>query len=412
MTKKNKKSKFSIFFGLFSIVATTAGIAVSCAQGSTPSNLNPQQEKAKDNFQAITKNDNKSNVILLNDNDFTLRNDSFLGVDYAINAIADGILGPDNKVSKMSIFDLSHLSKLSANNFNFSGEDRRTANNYDFVANYAPYLGNLAAIGFLPTTVINFNKETTVPSYIQKIITDNKVNEEFNTGPATFGNNEATSKAQWVSRNPNTILDFSKLSKPDEYGFKNSLANPTSFGADISKEIRAEGQTAINTAKLWDLMPAIKSLIQEVSNVVTNKDGSNIFGITGTNPAAVLTTIQKNYDAKIKEFKDEMNARKIATPTVSFWGKGYGPNTVNNSESYNEYGPGYSAGFFPSWLYGSADNELGFKLAVPEDSNFKFGVFDNGGFNSAGWITTGSYNPNAVQAAFKKSSDYVFVALN
>lgn len=315
-----------------------------------------------------------------------------------------------------SLFGTSTLVTLTA------ASCANNNSNYDFVSFDPTLTGNLAVLGFKPTLQSLYNAQTEIPDYIQSL----NVATESGMQPST------SNAETWLSRDPKIAYSFnwvlSDLKEAQKYGFSNlilwsqksSSLQSQNFSANNYFPIIGSDSTDTNNgdtatqntpsksaATAWDYQGQLSDLAQQLDSMIKNKDGSSIFG----NVTTKVNNITNKLNAKIAKFKSELTSSN-KQPKISFWGKSYGPNYVMDSMSFEQYGPSSQ---FPGWLYSSDPNltsSLDFLPAVPTDKDLKFGVFQNGGFNSIGWkADTGAYSFKAVQDGFVKSSDYVFVQM-
>lgn len=317
-------------------------------------------------------------------------------------------------IGLFSLFGISSLTALTA----VSCATPIQGNYYDFVSFDPSLSGNLAILGFKPTSQSLYNSETEVPDYVKNL-----------NIPTESGAQPSPSNAEtWLLRNPGIAYSFNWLlantKKAENYGFKNlilysqklSSLKSQDFSVDnyfpiisssSTTDAANQNQLSKNAAIAWDYQAEINDLAQQLDSMVKNKDGSSIFGDIPTK----LNNVTNKLNDKIAKFKSELTSEN-KQPKISFWGKSYGPNYVIDSKSFNEYGPSSQ---LPGWLYSTDPNlvsSLDFLPAKPTDDNLKFGVFLNGSFNTVGWkADTGEYNFKAVQDGFAKSSDYVFVQM-
>lgn len=320
-----------------------------------------------------------------------------------------------NFIGLFSLFGIGSLTALTA----ASCATAIQGNYYDFVSFDPNLSGNLAILGFKPTSQSLYNSETEVPDYIKNL----NINTESGVQPST------SNFETWLLRNPGIAYSFNwvlaNVKKAENYGFKNLILWAQKLSSLPSQDFSTnyfpiiasssatdaanKNELSKNAATAWDYQAEINDLAQQLDSMVKNKDGSSIFG----NITTKLNNVTNKLNEKIAKFKSELTSEN-KQPKISFWGKSYGPNYVMDSKSFKEYGPSSQ---FPGWLYSTDPNlvsSLGFLPAVPKgkDNDLKFGVFSNGGFNTIGWIAdTGEYSPEAVQNGFANSSDYVFVQM-
>ncbi|WP_033160068.1 hypothetical protein [Mycoplasmoides alvi] len=251
--------------------------------------------------------------------------------------------------------------------------------------------GNLVALGFKPTCQSLYNSQTNIPSYISSL----NINTEFGKQPSQ-------SNAEfWLNRQPDLLYGF-KYQKPENlsnYGFKyfiedKNFYNPyssTLFDNKVDKN-------AESIAKTWNFKDKLNYLGYKLSSIFNDIQTSALID-------SKINLVFKQYENKINIFKNKFSFLK-KHPTISFWGKNYGPNFVADVNNFSEYGPSTD---YPGWLF----DDLGFLPALPSVTDYKLKIFNDGGYNAIGWMpNVGSYNALGVQEAFKNSSDYVVVVLD
>lgn len=319
-----------------------------------------------------------------------------------------------NFIGLFSLFGISSLTALTV----ASCATAVQGSYYDFVSFDPNLSGNLAILGFKPTSQSLYNSQTEVPDYVKNL-----------NIPTESGIQPSPSNAEtWLLRDPGIAYSFNWLlanfKQAESYGFKNLIIYSQKYSSLPSQDFSeknyfpiitsssgadavAQNQLSKNAAIAWDYSAEINDLAQQLDSMVKNKDGSSIFG----DIAAKVNNVTNKLNGKLQKFKSALTSEN-KQPKISFWGKSYGPNYVVDSKSFEKYGPSSQ---FPGWLYSTDPNLVGsldFLPAVPTNKDLKFGVFNNGGFNTIGWkADTGEYSFEAVQNGFANSSDYVFVQM-